>query len=85
MLSSVSPKGQVTIPAEIRRHLNVKPRDKVVFRIENGRVLIEPASASLASLYRSVPALNRQLTDTEITAIATEEHARHVAQEGVGG
>ena len=34
MESSVSPKGQVTIPVEIRRLLGVKPKDKVVFRVE---------------------------------------------------
>ena len=31
MLSSVSPKGQITIPVAIRRLLGVKPKDTVAF------------------------------------------------------
>lgn len=38
MLSSVSEKGQVTIPLEIRRALDLKPRDKVAFTLEDGEV-----------------------------------------------
>ncbi len=84
MLSSVSPKGQITIPAEIRRLLGVKPRDKVAFRVEDGRVQITRARrSSLEAIYRSVPALDRTLSEREMTEIATEEHARDVAREGL--
>lgn len=36
--ASVTSKGQVTIPVEIRRHLGVRPRDKVAFRIKDNEV-----------------------------------------------
>ena len=32
-VSSVSPKGQITIPIEIREMLGVKPKDKVIFEV----------------------------------------------------
>lgn len=32
--STVTARGQVTIPAEVRRALGLKPRDKVVFEFE---------------------------------------------------
>lgn len=34
-------RGQITIPKEIRKKLNIKDGDKVVFIEENGRVFIE--------------------------------------------
>jgi AbrB family looped-hinge helix DNA binding protein len=82
--SSVSPKGQVTIPAEIRQLLGVRPRDRVAFEVTDGQVFIRPARRSLESLYRSVPALDRQVSDKEMTRLAQEEHAKEVAKEGQG-
>jgi len=36
--SVVTRKGQITIPVEIRRALNIKEGDKVAMRLENGEV-----------------------------------------------
>ena len=49
-ISRVSSKGQVTIPIDIRKRLNLKEGDKVIFFEENGRVFI--ANASLVALKR---------------------------------
>ena len=49
-ISRVSSKGQITIPIDIRKRLNLKEGDKVVFYEENGRVFI--ANASLVALKR---------------------------------
>lgn len=40
-LAKLTTKGQITIPAEIRKRLNVQAGDKVVFLEENGRIFIE--------------------------------------------
>jgi AbrB family looped-hinge helix DNA binding protein len=40
MVSTVTSKGQVTIPKSIRDFLNIKPSDKVDFSIENGKVVL---------------------------------------------
>ena len=82
MASSVSPKGQVTIPAEIRQLLGIKPRDRVAFRVEGGVVTIIPVRSTLEQHYRSVPALDPPRTIEEMTEIAWEEHADAVAGEG---
>jgi AbrB family looped-hinge helix DNA binding protein len=83
-LSSVSPKGQVTIPAEIRQLLGVRPRDKVAFRVENGQVLIRPARSTLDAAYCSIPALAKPLSDKQMTELAQQEHAQATAEEGQG-
>ncbi|HLV38482.1 AbrB/MazE/SpoVT family DNA-binding domain-containing protein [Xanthomarina sp.] len=49
-ISRISSKGQVTIPIDIRKRLNLKEGDKVIFFEENGRVFI--ANASLVALKR---------------------------------
>jgi AbrB family looped-hinge helix DNA binding protein len=54
MFSSVSPKGQVTIPAEVRQLLGVKPKDKVAFRVDNGQVQLVPARHTLESVSGSI-------------------------------
>jgi AbrB family looped-hinge helix DNA binding protein len=83
--SSVSPKGQVTIPKEVRLHWGIGARDRVLFRVEDGGVQLVPAPrrSALADGYRSIPALARALSDDDMTRIAAEEHAAHVAREGL--
>lgn len=40
-LAKITAKGQITIPIHIRKKLNLKDGDKVVFIEENGRVIME--------------------------------------------
>ena len=43
-LARVSSKGQITIPVEIRKKLNLKEGDKVLFIEENGKILLANSS-----------------------------------------
>lgn len=54
MISTVTSKGQVTIPKEIRIFLKLKPSDKVDFSLENGRVVLKPIK-TLKNFRGSVP------------------------------
>ena len=40
-MSSVTEKGQATIPASIRKRLGIKKGDKVSFRIERGKAILQ--------------------------------------------
>ena len=40
--SSITSKGQVTIPVEVRRELNLKAGDRVAFYLEDGKVVLKP-------------------------------------------
>ncbi|MCL2705271.1 MAG: AbrB/MazE/SpoVT family DNA-binding domain-containing protein [Spirochaetaceae bacterium] len=42
-LAKITLRGQITIPAEIRKKLGVKDGDKVIFIEENGRIVMENA------------------------------------------
>jgi AbrB family looped-hinge helix DNA binding protein len=41
--STLSSKGSLTVPQEIRKHLGLKPGDRVEFVVEEGRTVIRPA------------------------------------------
>ncbi len=40
--STISRKGQITVPQEIRKRLGLEPGDRVEFVIEEGRTVIRP-------------------------------------------
>lgn len=41
--TSVTQKGQATIPAIIRKHLGIKTNSKVVFEVKNNEVILKSA------------------------------------------
>lgn len=81
--SSVSPKGQITIPAHIRQVMGVRPQDRGAFRVVEGNVQLRQAGSPLDELYQSVPPLHPRRSWKEIKAIARNEQAVRVAQEGL--
>ena len=82
MESSLSPKGQVTIPIEIRRMLGIKPKDKIVFTVEAGKVGLKPVRSALDELYQSLPSLREPRSWEEIKESAHEDRAERLASEG---
>src|SRR6266545_5068355 len=84
LFSNVSPKGQVTIPAELRRLLGVKPKDRVAFRVVKGQVQLRRARSVLDELYQSVPALGRRRSWKDVEEIAREEQAQRAAGRSAG-
>jgi AbrB family looped-hinge helix DNA binding protein len=40
---TITPKGQVTIPVEVRQKLNVKPGDKIIYADTAAGIFIKPA------------------------------------------
>ncbi len=81
LTSSVSPKGQITMPAEIRKLLGVKPKDRVAFLVAENGVRLAPATSGLAASFGAVPALEPPRTLREMMEITGEEQAREAAGE----
>jgi len=49
--STLTSKGQTTIPKDVRKRLNLRPGDRLEFVIdEDGRVLVLPASIDASEL-----------------------------------
>lgn len=55
MESSVTNKGQVTIPAPIRARLGLKARDRVVFEVEGNEIRMRPVESRVLAGYGAVP------------------------------
>ena len=50
-VSTISSKGQITIPKEIREHLHIQTGDKIDFILdETGKVIFRPATLDIAEL-----------------------------------
>ena len=79
-VKTITTKGQVTIPVEIRRLLGVKANDQIRFRIIEGKVEIEPVSMTLEETFASVTPMQRPENFGELRAIAREEHIHRVLQ-----
>jgi AbrB family looped-hinge helix DNA binding protein len=76
--SSVTDKGQVTIPASYREMLGLKPHDLVHFTLEGERLILEPVRSRLQTFHRalSLPAGARPLTAEELRDVAEQAWAK---------
>jgi AbrB family looped-hinge helix DNA binding protein len=73
-IATVTSKGQVTIPMEIRELLGISAQDKILFRIGKDRKIeIEPLPMTLEEAFGSVSPLNKPENFDEIYRIAREE------------
>jgi antitoxin PrlF len=78
--STVTKKGQTTIPDEVRKALHIKPGDTLEYDIEDGRVTIwvHPGVTSLKGALASNK--GRGLTFAKIRQLATTKANRRRAQ-----
>ncbi|MBI4200887.1 MAG: AbrB/MazE/SpoVT family DNA-binding domain-containing protein [Chloroflexi bacterium] len=53
-VTTVTQKGQVTIPGELRKALKIKPKDKVAFTLVDGEVRLRPMTSRLLAGYGAV-------------------------------
>ena len=82
MESTITQKGQVTIPQEIRTRLGLKPRDRVRFAIKDGEVRIIPAPSKILAGYGAVTPHSRPEDFQGARAAFEEGVAEDVQSEG---
>jgi len=75
-IAKVSSKGQITIPAEIRKKLNLKEGDKVLFLEEGNRIIVVNAS------YVALKEIQEEMkNEKEKAGIKTEEDVLDIVKE----
>ena len=80
--ATTTQRNQVTIPAEVRRRLGIKPRDKVAFTIDDaGTVRLAAAQFSLESAFGSVRPSARPEDFEQLSRDAKDEKAMATARE----
>lgn len=70
LITSITQKGQVTIPVPIRKKLNLKRGQKLEFTEKNGKVIAEPIPDFFS--FRGALRGKRALTNREIEKIAAK-------------
>ncbi|MGH9598903.1 MAG: AbrB/MazE/SpoVT family DNA-binding domain-containing protein [Terracidiphilus sp.] len=66
--STISSKGQVTVPVEVRHRLGLKTGDRVEFAFEDGHTVLRPARSEESPFAAFVGALPAFKTSKEINA-----------------
>ncbi len=85
--SSVSPKGQITLPHEVRERLGIKPKDKITIRVEGEQMQVLSKRLSFLDSYQAIPALAKPLSIDEMRKIMPSEAVKafSVSHESAGG
>ncbi len=78
--TTLTQRSQVTVPAEVRRLLGLKPRDKVTFMIAEGEVRLKPVAYSLESAYGSVKPSRKPEDFDELSRVARDARAEQTLQ-----
>ena len=71
-VSTISSKGQITLPVEIRTRLGVKSGDQVEFYVEDGKTVLRPVRAAGDPFERWAGAFPAFKTREEINAWVRE-------------
>lgn len=81
-ITTVTTKGQVTIPKEIREELGIKPHDKVGFFVEHGYARLQryPTLEELAGSLPSLAELGLDMTVEEAIKLAKEERTEELVK-----
>src|SRR5689334_11595184 len=82
-VSTLTAKGQTTVPKTVRQALGVESGDKIVFRVENGRVTLnsptvehrDPALGNFLKLLESDIARGRNVRDLPKNVVASLRRA----------
>ena len=83
-VSVLTSKGQTTIPKDVREALNLKPHDKLIYIIENNRVIMMPSKGDILDLKGSVKE-NKSLNFKKLRQNTKKTIAKKIAEEDKWG
>jgi antitoxin PrlF len=83
MHSTVTSKGQTTLPASIRRALHLKAGDRILYEIQDGSVVIRPQPGAMAVFGVLKPAAGKtRASFKEARSESREAWVAEAAREG---
>ena len=75
VISTITSKGQITLPAAVRQYLRVGDHDQIAFIIEADQIRVQPVDFTLESAYGSVEPNTRPEDFIALARRAKEERA----------
>jgi len=76
IFATVSSKGQLVIPKEIREGLDIKPGTRVAISVENNRIILQPSNRRLVDQLCGITAGGPSMTDELLAERRAEELRR---------
>jgi AbrB family looped-hinge helix DNA binding protein len=80
-ISILTKKGQTTIPKEIRTFLKLEAKDKIIYQVENDKVIMRPLKGNILDLRGSVKTEEKPV-DFERIRKVTRKRIAHKIVEG---
>ena len=82
-VSILTKKGQTTIPKEIRAFLKLEAEDKILYQVENDKVIMRPLKGSIFDLRGIVKTEEKPADFEKIRKVTTKRMTRKIV-EGYG-
>jgi antitoxin PrlF len=67
--STLTAKGQTTVPREIREYLQLGPRQRIAFVVEEGKVVLRPEGRPMSAIVGSLRSKAKMPTKKQMHAI----------------
>ncbi|MBI4973066.1 AbrB/MazE/SpoVT family DNA-binding domain-containing protein [Candidatus Roizmanbacteria bacterium] len=82
--ATMTQKGQITIPVAIRNVFGLVPSSRLIFSIEEKKIIAQPYNSDILSLYGSLKSKNKKPADLKkIRSIMRQKIAADIASEGL--
>ena len=78
--STVTSKGQTTIPKKIRELLAIKPNDKLFYIIEEDRIVLKPLQGNILDLKGSVASHRKSSDPRQIRKAAMKKLSKKIVK-----
>jgi antitoxin PrlF len=79
-VSILTTKGQTTIPKEIRAFLKLEAKDKILYQVENDKVVMRPLKGDILDLRGSVKTEKKPVEFEKIREITKKRIARKIVK-----
>ena len=81
IMTTMTQRGQVTVPAEVRRLLGLRPREKVTFAIDGESVRLLPTRYTIDTAFGSIRPRKRPEDFKALSRRVRDEKARRTVAE----
>ena len=79
-VSILTKKGQTTIPKEIRAFLKLEAEDKILYQVENDKVIMRPLKGSILDLRGSIKTEEKPVDFERIRKVTIKKMARKIVE-----
>ncbi len=79
-ISIVTTKGQTTIPKAIRAFLKLEAKDKILYQVENDKVIMRPLKGDILDLRGSVKTEEKPVDFEKIRKVTRKRIARKIVE-----